>query len=84
VQRFDRERDALAAADAQSDKAALQAVAAHRVDELRSQQGAGRPNRVAMSDRAAVDIDDLVRQAELARDDDGDRRKRLIDFRALD
>src|SRR5271163_1969562 len=74
VQRFDRERDALAPANAQSDQTALEAVPAHRVDELRGQHRAGRPDRVAMSDGAAIDIDDLIGQSELARDDDGDRR----------
>src|ERR1700729_2994336 len=73
VQRFDRKCDALAAADAESNQAALLTVAAHRVDELRGQHCAGRADRVAVRNGAALDIDDLVRQSELARDDDGDR-----------
>ena len=83
MQRFDRERDALAAADAQSDQTALQTVPAHRVDELGGQHRAGRADRVAVRNSAAIDIDDLVGQAELACDDNGDRRERLIDLRTL-
>ena len=41
-----RERDTLAAADAQRDDAALETVAAHRVDQSRRQHGARRPDRM--------------------------------------
>src|SRR6476620_11790868 len=78
VQRFDRKRDALAAADAKSNQAALQAVAAHRVDQLGGQHRAGRADRVAVRNSAALDIDDFVGQSELARHDNGDRREGLI------
>ena len=84
MQHLDRKRDALTAADAQSDQAALETVPAHRVNELRRQHGSGRADRVAVRDGAAIDIDDLVGQSELARDDDGDRRERLIDLGPLD
>src|ERR1700727_3329350 len=84
MQRFNCERDALAAADAERDQAALQTVAAHRVDELGDEHRAGRADRVAVRNSAAIDVDDLVGQSELARDDNGDRRERLIDLRALD
>jgi hypothetical protein len=79
-----RERDTLAAADAQRDDAALETVAAHRVDQSRRQHGARRPDRMAMSDGATLDIDDVLRQTELARHNDGDRRKGLIDLDPLD
>ena len=36
-----------------------------------------------MGDGAALDIDDIVGQSKLARDDDGDRRERLVDLGAL-
>ena len=84
MQRFDRKRDALAAADAQRDDAALEAVAAHRVNELRGQHRAGRADRMAVRDGAALDIDDVFGQSELARDHDGDGRERLVDLDALD
>src|SRR5271169_4226284 len=64
VQGFDCERDALAAADAQSDQAALQTIPTHRVDELRGQHCAGRADRVTVRDGAAIDIHDLVGQSE--------------------
>ena len=80
MQRFDGERDALAAADAQRDQAALQTVPAHRVDKLRGQHCPGRADRVAVGDRAALDIDDLVGQSEFTSDADRDRRKGLIDL----
>src|SRR6266852_4729725 len=70
--RFERKRDALPAADAEGDHAALQAVAAHRVDEAGREHGARGADRVAMRDGAALDIDDVGREAELARHgDDG-------------
>ena len=84
MQRLDRQRDALAAADAQRNQAALKTVAAHGMDELRGQHGSGRADRVAVGDGAAVDIDDLVRQSELTRDDDGDRGEGFVDLRAVD
>src|SRR5258708_37766610 len=65
--RFERKRNALAAADAQGDHAALQAVAAHRVDEAGREHRARGAGRVAMRDGAAPDIDDVGRGGELAR-----------------
>ena len=59
VQHFDRQRDALAAADAQRDQAAREAVAAHRVDEFGGEHRAGRADRVAMGDGATFDVDDV-------------------------
>src|ERR1700719_662506 len=78
------ERDALAAADAQSHDAALETVAVHRVDEAGRQHGARRSHRIAMRNRASFDIDYILRQTELARHDDRDRRKRLVDLDAID
>ena len=51
-QRLDGERDALPAADAQRDDAALEAVAPHGVNEARSEDGAGRADRMSVRNRA--------------------------------
>src|SRR5258708_36902759 len=71
--RFERKRDALPAADAQGDHAALQAVAAHRVDEAGREHGPRGAPRGAMGGGAALLIDDGWPEARLARpgDDDG-------------
>ena len=83
MQNFDCQRDALAAADAECDKAAREAVPAHRVDEFRGEHRARCTDRVAMRNGAAFDIDDVVGQSELAGYHDRDRRERLIDLSAL-
>src|SRR6202034_566624 len=84
VQNFDGKRDTLTAADAKRDKAAREAVSAHRVDEFRGEHCTGRADRVAMGDGTALDIDDVLRQSELAGNHDGDGGKGLIDLGALD
>src|SRR6266550_6970291 len=83
-QRLDGERDALAAADAQRDDAALEAVAPHRVNEARGEHRAGGADGMAVRDRAALDVDDVLGQPELAGDRDDDRREGLVDLDALD
>src|SRR6478609_7174140 len=83
-QRLDGERDALAAADAQRDDAALEAVAPHRVNEARREHRAGGADGMAVRDRAALDVDDVLGQPELAGDSDDDRREGLVDLDALD
>jgi len=83
VQHFDRQRDALAAADAEGDKAAGEAVPTHRVDKPRVEHRARRADRVAMGDSAPFDVDDVLGQSELAGKHDGDGRERLIDLDAL-
>jgi hypothetical protein len=57
----------LAAANAQVDDAALETVAAHRVDKAGGQHCARRADRMAMRNGATLDIDDILRQTELAR-----------------
>src|SRR6202011_4156868 len=81
---FERERDALAAADAQGHEPSPQAIATHGMDEAGGQNGARRPDWMAMRDRAALDVDDVLRQAEIARNDDGDGGERFVDFHRLD
>src|SRR5258707_1172153 len=82
-ERLDGKRDALSTADAQSNDAALQPVAPHRVNEPGRENGAGRADRMAVRDGAALDIDDLLRQAEFACHHDGDGRERLVYLEAL-
>jgi hypothetical protein len=57
----------LAAANAQGDDAAFETVAAHRVDKAGGQHCARRADRMAMRNGATLDIDDILRQTELAR-----------------
>src|SRR5262249_4112281 len=84
VQRFDRQCDALTAADAKRDEAACQTVAAHRVDQLGRQHCAGGADRMAMGDGAAFDVDDVLGEPEFASDNDGDGCEGFIDLGALD
>ena len=60
LQRLDRQGDALPAADAQRDDAALAAVALHRVDQSCRQHRAAGADRMAMRDGAALDVDDVL------------------------
>src|SRR6516165_7616952 len=83
MQRLDSQSDALAAADAQRDQAALETVAPHRVNEFCREHRAGRANRMAVSDCAALDIHNVVGQAEFTRDHDGDGGESLIDLDPL-
>ena len=83
MQRLDGQGDALAAADAQRDDAARKSVAPHRVDEFCREHRAGRANRMAVSDCAALDIHNVVGQAEFTRDHDGDGSESFIDLDPL-
>jgi hypothetical protein len=62
----------------------LETVAAHGVDQAGRQHRTRCPDRMAVSDGATLDIDDVLRQAEFAHDDDGDRRKGLVDLDPVD
>src|SRR6516225_9144135 len=59
-------------------------VAAHRVDQLGGQHRAGGADGMAMGHGAAFDVDDILGQSELARDNDGDGGEGFIDLGALD
>src|SRR5271154_5122832 len=74
---LDRQRDTLAAADAEGDDASGQAIAAHGVDQPSREDGPGGADRMTMGDRPAFDIDDFFRQAQFARHRDRDRGERL-------
>ena len=58
-------------------------VSLHRMEEAHGQYRTRRADRVAMGDRAAFDVDDVLRQAELLRHGERDRRERLVDLDAL-
>ena len=53
------------------------------MNEARREDGPRGADRVAVGDGAAFDVDDLLRQAKFARDDNDDRRKGLVDFDTL-
>src|SRR5713226_3289566 len=53
------------------------------MNETCRKHGSGRADRMAVRDGAALDIDDILRQPELARDDECDRCKGLVDLDTL-
>lgn len=66
LQHFQRQRDALATADAQGDDAAFEAVALHRVHETRRQHRATGTDRMSVRNGSAFDIDNVFGKAQLA------------------
>src|SRR4051794_39334392 len=84
LDRLECQRDALAAADAQRDHAALETIAMHRMDEPRREHSAGRADRMAVRHGAAFDIDDVLRQAKLLRHRQRHRREGFVDLDAFD
>ena len=84
MHRFDRQRDALAAANAQRDKAAPKTITPHRVHELGGEDCPRCSDRMAVGYRTAFNINYLLGQPELAGDDNGDSRERFVDLCALD
>ncbi len=56
----------------------------HRVQQTGRQHGAGCAYRMAVGDRAAFDIDDVLRELQLALAGERDRGERLVDFDAVD
>src|SRR5438309_10062482 len=65
LQRLDQGGVALAATAAEGGGAEPAAAAAQRVDQRHDDPGAGHADRVAKGDGAAVDVDDLVGDAEV-------------------
>ena len=70
----------LTAADAHGDDAPLAAGAVEAVEERRGELRARAAERVAERDRAAVRVEDLVVDPELALDVDGLAREGLVDL----
>ena len=66
ARRFEDRRQALADADAHGGDAVLAAAAAQLADQGAGEAGAGAAERVAEGDRAAVDVEPLLLDAELA------------------
>src|SRR2546428_547719 len=60
------------------------AGAAEVVDELHDDPGAGQPDRVAKGDGAAVDVDDLVGDAEVGHGGEPDGGEGLVDLEQVD
>jgi hypothetical protein len=81
---FQCKRDTLAAADAQGYHAAAQVIAAHSVQEPRRQDCARRADRLAVPDRASLDIDDVLGQSELLIDGERYGRESLVDLDTLE
>ena len=50
------------------------------MNEAGGEHGAGRPDRVAMGNGAAFDVDDVLRQSEFACNDNGDGCEGLVDL----
>ena len=63
---FERQGDALAAANAQSDETTRQAVPPHGVEKSHSQDSPRGADRMAMRNGAALDIHDLFIKSKLA------------------
>src|SRR5271154_6195332 len=54
------------------------------MDELRGEYGTRCANRMALSDGAALDVDNVIWKSKLPRDHDSNRREGFVDLDALD
>src|SRR6185312_5273298 len=81
---FDQGGDTHAAADAQGDDRAVQAGAFEFVDHGPQDHRPRGAQRVAHGDRAAVDVEPLVVDAEVALEFQGDGGERLVDLPQVD
>src|SRR6476619_7515095 len=70
----------LAAADAQRGDAASATAGLERMQQRHEQARAARADRMAERDRAAVDVELLVRYAEVVHRRHRDARERFVDF----
>src|SRR4029450_8219401 len=77
-------RDALAATDAHGHQGAVSAGAGQLVQRLHGQDAAGRADRVAERDAAAVRVGALRRQLQVAHDRQRLRGERLVDLEHVD
>src|SRR5260370_3598479 len=83
IDRLECERDALAAADAQSDDPAPEAVATHRMDEAGCQHRAGGAHQKPPGARAPLRNDEVWRHHKVAPDGHDHRRETLPDLHPL-
>src|SRR3954447_4853672 len=81
---LDDDRVALTAAGADRGDAEAATAAAQLVDEGADDAGAGGANRVPQGDRAAVDVDLLLLDAEHPHRVQRDRGERLVDLPEID
>lgn len=84
IHRFKRKRNPLAATDAKSDDAFLDAVAFHRMQQSSGKHRAGGADRMTMRDRTAFNIDDTCVETQVLRNRNCDRREGLVNLDALD
>ena len=80
----DQDGVALAAATAQRGRAGAAAAAGELEGEVQGDAVAGHAERVAHGDGAAVDVDDVHRDAEVIGRRDADRGERLVDLEQVD
>ena len=81
---FDCQRDGIAAAEAQRRNASLRIAPSHFVKQRHENARAARADRMAQSDRAAIDVDFFRIQFELLHDGDRLDGKCLVQFDEID
>src|SRR6266705_3596425 len=81
---FDNHRYRIAAAQAQSREATLRVAVFHRVHESREHARAAAADRMAERHRAAVDVELLARDPELAHHHEARGRVRLVVLEQVD
>src|SRR3990172_2945842 len=84
IETFERHRRGLAAADAERGNAAALVVRLERGQERHHDARAGRADRVPERGGAAVDVDLVVRNLEVAHRGHGDHGERLVDLVEID
>src|SRR6266699_3555052 len=75
-----QQRVTLAAAAAQRRRAEAAAAPLQLIGQVQREPGAAHPDRMAERDRAAIDVDDVLADLQIAHRLDRDRRERLVDF----
>ena len=74
----------MSAADAERDDTFSKLISAHRMQEPRGQDSAGRPDRVTMGNGATLDIDDVLGKLKLLGDGERHSGESLVDFDTID
>src|ERR1041384_6417296 len=82
--RFEQAGRAHATANAHRHDAVAAASAAQAMQERRGELGSRTPQGVTERDRAAIDVQPIIRDAELTPTVDGLGRERLVDLEAVD
>src|SRR5690349_15613174 len=84
LDQFHRYRSRFAAADAEARDAALAAGLLQRVDQRHEDSRSAGADRMTEGGRAAVDVDLVVRDAEVLHREHGDAGEGLVDFPQVD